>query len=166
MLMLMLICTDVCSPFVASTYRRMAEYDEGWFLSQTGAEDVSNRPESEPANYSCSIDVTSFMSLGSVFSSGNDSDRDEGEGGEEHYDSFDCPSSSSSKDGTTDTKEEMKFLDRMESSIFSFENKQNNDGSTTTNWESDDESEYFGEPRDENYFGEGARASFFALYHK
>jgi hypothetical protein len=163
------------SPFVASTYRRVSELDEGWFSNQTGAESPCNRPGAEPPNYSTSIEITSIQSIGDSFSrEGGDSDGsgegfgDGGEDNEEHYDNFEflLPGSAERNRRGQDEDDiaDKIFLDRMETSLFSFENKHSAD--SVTFYESDEVSEYDGEPSDHHYFGEEARASFFALYHR
>jgi len=144
---------------VSATYRRVSERDDGWFSKQTGAESDLNRPESEPANYSTSIGVTSYQSIGSCFS--------EEDGHEiERLDSFEGRSTSREERNHNHTKQEdFRFLDRMETALFSFENKVMDDSIAT--FDSDDESTlYDGEPKDEHYFGEDARNNFFALYHR
>jgi hypothetical protein len=139
----------------------VSELDDGWFSKQTGAESDFNRPESEPANYSTSIDITSFQSIGSNFSL-EELDY-EGECDGELRDSFECQSPTLEERKMSE-QEDYMFLDRMETAMFSYENKLLDDSIAT--YESDESSVYDGEPRDENYFGEEARTGFFALYHR
>lgn len=182
---------------MASTYRRLAEEDEGWFTSQTGAEcshfnQSLGHPECEGGGlglppltlstsgggsvggspdgyYRTSIDInTSHNSFMSVRSDGTLAVVQEGHH-HEHYDSFDFDNEDNDHEGRDKSEggrgaEEKQFLDRMESSLFSFENQGDASDSIT---ETDmDTIPYDGTPKDEHYFGEEARTSFFALYQR
>lgn len=155
---------------MASTYRRVAQWDEGWFSHQTGAENPANRPESAAANYSTNIAMSSFQSIGSdSFSQGVDKDEEiNSEGGERggsEEGEGESKGAGVSRHNTVST-EDFMFLDRMETAMFSFVNGRMED--SVTQYDSDEGSScmYDGLPRDENYFGEEARSRFFALYHR
>ena len=138
---------------MSCTYRRVSEADEEWYYKRTGAETLAQQcSESSPPNYSHDVDVRGYFSI--------DTTDDIFDGRQDHYDNFE----KSSK--TVDANENEKFLDRMESTLFSYANRHCEDNSSLDTFVfEDDEEEYDGEPKDENYFGEEARSKFFALYH-
>ena len=153
---------------MANTYRRVSECDEDWFFNQTGTEShpkverCGSVPETTPeVNYSSKIDMSSFHSIGTFSNLGVEESRD--------VDIFaECNNDEDEEEeeGETDS---FKFLERMESSLFNYETKrqqQQAGDESITHYDSDEGSDYDGVPRDENYFGEEARSNFFALYHR